>query len=124
MKTWIVGVDLRHRSDGAVRFAAWLYGQTQGAVELVGIHAAPESVVAELDRFEGRAQVRERLRAEAELAVAHAGARAVFSAVELVEAQVPAEALAAARAARAAAGLIVGRKAASDGRDLVRLGSV
>lgn len=124
MKTWIVGVDLRHRSDGAVRFGAWLYGQTRGAVELVGVHAAPPSVIAELDRFEGRAQVCERLRTEAELAVAHAGARAVFTAMELVEAQVPAEGLAAERAARAAAGLIVGRKAASDGRDLVRLGSV
>lgn len=124
MKTWIVGVDLRHRSDGAVRFAGWLQARTGGAAELVGIHAVPPTVLDELDRFEGRVLVRERLRTEAELAVERAGARGAFAAVELVEAEVPAEALAAERAARMAAGLIVGRKAASDGRDLVRLGSV
>lgn len=124
MKTWIVGVDLRHRSDGAVRFGGWLHEQTRGAVELVGIHAVPPSVLDELDRFEGRVRVRERLRTEAELATERAGARGAFTAVELVEAEAPGEALASERAGRAAAGLIVGRKAASDGRDLVRLGSV
>lgn len=124
MKTWIVGVDLRHRSDGAVRFGAWLRGQTGDAIDLVGVHVAPTAVVDELDRFEGRVLVRERLKAEAELAMTHAGVREAFAEVEVVEADEPAEALAGERAARTAGALIVGRKAASDGRDLVRLGSV
>lgn len=124
MNTWIVGVDLRHRSDGAVRFGAWLRAQTGGAIELVGVHVAPTDVVDQLDQFEGRVRVRERLKTEAELAMDRAGVRDAFTEVELSEADEPAEALANARAGRTAVGLIVGRKAASDGRDLVRLGSV
>lgn len=124
MNTWIVGVDLRHRSDGAVRFGAWLREQTNGAIELVGVHAAPTAVVDQLDQFEGRVRVRERLKTEAELAMERAGVREAFADLELVEADEPAETLASARAERSAIGMIVGRKAASDGRDLVRLGSV
>lgn len=124
MKTWIVGVDLRHRSDGAVRFGAWLREQTGKAVELVGIHVAPTKVLDELDQFEGRTRVRERLQTEAILALRQAGAEEAFPPVEVAEADDPADALASERAQRGAAGLIVGRKAASDGRDLVRLGSV
>ncbi|MBZ5708448.1 universal stress protein [Nannocystis pusilla] len=124
MNSWIVGVDLRHRSDGAVRFGAWLRAQTGGAIELVGVHVAPTDVVDQLDQFEGRVRVRERLKTEAELAMDRAGVRDAYAEVELIEADEPAEALANARAGRTAVGLIVGRKAASDGRDLVRLGSV
>ncbi|WAS94898.1 universal stress protein [Nannocystis punicea] len=124
MNTWIVGVDLRHRSDGAVRFGAWLREQTGGAIELVGVHAAPSAVVDQLDQFEGRVRVHERLKTEAELAMERAGVREAYAEVELVEAGEPAETLASARAGRSAVGMIVGRKAASDGRDLVRLGSV
>src|SRR5690606_35107997 len=123
MKNWIVGVDLRHRSDGAVRFGAWLREQTNKAIELVGIHVAPTSVVDELDQFEGRARVRERLRTEAQLTLEQAGAAEAYPPVELIEADDPGQALASERAQRMATGLIVGRKAASDGKDLVRLGT-
>lgn len=124
MQTWIVGVDLRHRSDGAVRFGAWLREQSGGEISLTGIHAVPSSVVDELDQFEGRVRVVERLKAEAELAMKRASVREAFTDVELLEVDEPAEGLVSARAEHTAAGLIVGRKAASDGRDLVRLGSV
>ena len=124
MKTWIVGVDLRHRSDGAVRFGAWLREQAGKAMELLGIHVVPTTVIEDLDQFEGRVQVRERLRTEADLTVRQAGVEDAYPPVELVEADDPAEALASERAQRVAAGLIVGRKAASDGRDLIRLGTV
>lgn len=124
MKTWIVGVDLRHRSDGAVRFGAWLREQTGDAIDLVGIHVAPTTAIDEMDRFEGRVRVRERLKTEAALAMERSGVREAFAEVEVVEASEPADALASERARRAAGALIVGRKAASDGRDLVRLGSV
>jgi nucleotide-binding universal stress UspA family protein len=124
MQKWIVGVDLRHRSDGAVRFAGWLQRQLSQPQEFVGIHVAPTVALDELERLEGRARVRERLQIEAELALERAGARAAFAEVSVVEADHPAEALARARADRSATGLVVGRKAAIDGRDLVRLGSV
>lgn len=124
MQKWIVGVDLRHRSDGAVRFAGWLQRHLSQAQEFVGVHVAPTVALDELERLEGRARVRERLQTEAELALERAGAREAFAAVGVVEADQPADGLARARAEHAATGLVVGRKAASDGRDLVRLGSV
>src|SRR5690606_22269602 len=89
-----------------------------------GIHVAPTSVVDELDQFEGRARVRERLRTEAQLTLEQAGAAEAYPPVELIEADDPGQALASERAQRMATGLIVGRKAASDGKDLVRLGTV
>lgn len=122
MKTWVVGIDLHHRSDGAVRFAAWL--RERAGLSLVGVHAAPSEALDELERFEGRARVQARLQTEAELALTQTGTREAFAAVEVVEAEQAAEGLARARADRSAEGLIVGRKAARDGTDLIRLGSV
>lgn len=124
MSTWIVGVDLRHRSDGAVRFGAWLRDQTGGALNLVGAHVLSDEALDELERFEGRTRVRERVRTETELVVSRASAQGAFTAVEVVEGEHPAEALAVARAERGAEGLIVGRKAARASKELVRLGSV
>lgn len=124
MQKWIVGVDLRHRSDGAVRFAGWLQRHLSEPQEFVGIHVAPRAALDEMAQFEGHARVRERLQLEAELALDRAQVRGAFAAVEVVEGGHPAEVLAKARADRSATGLVVGRKAAIDGRDLVRLGSV
>jgi hypothetical protein len=38
-RTWIVGIDLRARSDGAARFGAWLQAQAPEALEVIGLHA-------------------------------------------------------------------------------------
>ena len=124
MRTWIVGIDLHHRSDGAARFAVWLAGHSAAAPTFVGVHAAPDAALADLELFEGRGRVLERLRTEAELALTHAGTREAFAAVEVVEAEHAGDGLARARADRAAEGLIVGRKASREGADLVRLGGV
>lgn len=124
MRTWVVGIDLKHRSDGAARFAAWLSRRAAAAPTLVGVHAAPAAALDELELFEGRPRVLERLRTEAELALEQTGARDAFAAVEVVETERPADGLAKVQVERAADGLIVGRKASRDGNDLVRLGGV
>jgi nucleotide-binding universal stress UspA family protein len=124
MQKWIVGVDLRHRSDGAARFAGWLQRHLSQPQEFVGIHVAPTRALDELERLEGRARVRERLQVEAELALERSEVRQTFAEVAVIEADDPADGLVRERANRSANGLVVGRKAASDGRDLVRLGSV
>lgn len=124
MRTWIVGIDLHHRSDGAARFAAWLKERAAPPVALVGIHAVPTPALDELERFEGRARVKDRLQAEAEVALKQTGVREAFAAVEVAESEGAAEGLVKARADRAAEGLVVGRKASREGTDLVRLGSV
>ena len=44
-----VALDLRHRSDGAVKFAKWLRGNSQsGALELIATHVIDEELVASL----------------------------------------------------------------------------
>lgn len=111
---WIVGIDLRPRSDGAVTLATWLHAQAPEAIELVGIHVA--------EAGEGEEDGGARVRTATEQAVARA--RAAFVAVEVVAADDPATALATAQQARAARGLIIGRRANSEDAALNRLGSV
>lgn len=124
MTKWIVGVDLRHRSDGAVRFAAWLHQRCRGGVELVGLHVAAKAELDTLERFEGRPRLLERLQTESALVVDRAGAGEGFRSIEVIEDEDPSRRLEAARSQQIADGLIVGRKAASDGGGVVRLGSV
>lgn len=121
---WIVGVDLRERSDGAVRFAAWLRSHTQAATELIGVHAIALETYAEIGRPVDRVHAREKIRLAAERTIERAGARAAFRAIEVLESDRPEEALEAAREVEDADGLIVGRRAAGSGAELIRLGSV
>lgn len=124
MSTWIVGLDLRHRSDGAARFSTWLHQQSAQTLSFVGVHVIDEDTVSDLARFEGEARVRERVRAEADLVVARAAAQAAIATVEVTLEPHPADGLARARADRSAEGLIVGRKAHRGSEAFVRLGSV
>lgn len=119
---WIVGIDVRPRSDGAVRFGAWLHAQTGGTAELLGVHVAESQPLVEHGQL--ASDTREQLRLTAERAVERVGARAAFAAIEVVEAEHPVRALETAHEVEGAYGLIVGRRAAGAGEALIRLGSV
>jgi nucleotide-binding universal stress UspA family protein len=114
---WIVGIDLRPRSDGAVRFGAWLQAQASDDVNLFGVH------VLESDD-ERRTDPRELAQEATEVALERAGVRAAFARVEVVAADRPEVALESLQRSEAARGLIIGRRAAADDEAIIRLGSV
>lgn len=118
---WVVGIDLRQRSDGAVRFGTWLHTQAPQAVELVGVHVLEPD---ELDLLATRSRTREQMRLAAEQTLDRADARAAFVGVDVVEADHPVTALETTLRRESAHGIIIGRRAAGDSAALIRLGSV
>lgn len=119
---WIVGIDVRPTSDGAVAFAAWLQAQTQAT--LIGVHVAAREMFAALDQLAGPVQSDTRLRVELERSLAEMGVGEAFARVEVIDAMDPVGPLEAKCAAEGASGLIIGRVARRSGDELVRLGAV
>ncbi|MEZ4452563.1 MAG: universal stress protein [Nannocystaceae bacterium] len=123
---WIVGIDLRHRSDGAIKFAHWLR-RTSAEVEacgLVGVHVVESGSLTALTQAEPRPLVLQRLADESRLVIENAGATEDFLKIDAIEGRAAAHSLEAACVYHHADGLVVGRKAATDERALIRLGSV
>jgi nucleotide-binding universal stress UspA family protein len=120
---WIVGLDLRGLSQGAVRFAKWLHENAE-TEHMVGVHvieAYPEpnrDIEIPVESF------REWLQAAAEKEVAKVGATEVFEDIDSTRATAAEEGLALAVEQRQAFGLILGRKAPRGQDGLVRLGRV
>lgn len=123
---WIVGVDLRHRSDGAIKFAAWLREQS-AAVEpcgLVGVHVVESKQMAALRGFDPRTAVLSRLAEESRLVIRNTGISEDFDTVDVIEGRRAAKSLESACVYHHGDGLVVGRKAGSAEHSIVRLGSV
>jgi len=114
---WILGIDLRPRSDGAIRFGGWLHSQAPEDVKLLGVHAL------EYDD-DGHLHGREQVEVAIEETLERAGVRAAFASVEAVAADRPETALESLQRAEDAHGLIIGRRAATDSEAFIRLGSV
>ena len=114
---WIIGIDLRPRSDGAVRFGGWLHAQAPEHVKLLGVH-----VLGHDD--DGDQHGRERVQVAIAETLARARVRAAFASVEVIAADRPETALESRQRDEAARGLIIGRRAATDSDALIRLGSV
>lgn len=114
---WIIGVDLRPRSDGAVRFGAWLHAQASEDVKLLGVHVLEHDDDRHVDG-------REQAQVSTEEVLERAGVRAAFAGVEVVAADRPETALESIQRAEAARGVIIGRRAAGASDALIRLGSV
>jgi nucleotide-binding universal stress UspA family protein len=120
---WLVGIDLRERSNGAVRMAAWLRGHHRGdsPAEFVAVHVVDERLRdALLAMSEVLAQARRTLAS----AAARCGVPDPFTDVRVVLAPSVESGLARAAAAEGADGLVIGRVAPREGYRLVRLGSV
>lgn len=114
---WIIGIDLRPRSDGAVRFGGWLQAQAPESVKLLGVHALEHDE----DRY---LHSREQVEVAIEETLERAGVRAAFTSVEVSAADRPETALESLQRAEDAHGLIIGRRATADSGAIIRLGSV
>jgi nucleotide-binding universal stress UspA family protein len=121
---WIVGLDLRPRSQGAIKTARWLAEHVQPGVRhrCYGVHVVPQVPRVSV-RDDELDELCERAREQAEATVAEAGASAAFARIDAVPGS-PLQALAAAATFYDADGLVVGRHGPRDGRALVRLGTV
>jgi len=120
---WIVGLDLRGLSQGAIHFAKWLHEHSE-AEKFVAVHVVE-------GRVDSRAQVavagesfRDWLEAAAEKEVAKAGARDAFGDIESKTVSSAEEGLVLALEERKADGLVLGRKTPRGKDAVVRLGRV
>jgi nucleotide-binding universal stress UspA family protein len=123
---WIVGLDLRPSSQGAIRFAAWLAGQSRAedGEELVGIHVLEDEHLRLVLRYHHLDEVIAGARASAEAALAAEGAAPRIRELQVVRGLRAEEALEEARASHGADALIVGRHAGRESHAIVRLGRV
>jgi nucleotide-binding universal stress UspA family protein len=121
---WIVGLDLRPRSQGAIKTARWLGAHVRPGVRhrFYGVHVVPQAPRVSIrdDELDERCET---ARLQAEATIAEAGATAMFARVDAVAGS-PREVLAAATSFYDADGLVIGRHGPREGGTLVRLGTV
>lgn len=121
---WVVGLDLRPHSHGAINFAAWLRVHDQAeTMTIEGLHVV-ENALFDLPDAPSYVEIMSAAKHAATTAVQVRGAAAAFSTIEAVEADDVSDTLAAASALAITTGIIVGRRAAAEDRSLVRLGKV
>ena len=122
---WIVGIDTRNRSQGALRFAGWLREQMRDAdYESRGFHVLEHDEMMVLLRRSHLTEVLTDAESSLRKAVESAQAGDILTSAEVVQAATAERFLAEATKVRNADGLIIGRSAAREGRAIVRLGRV
>lgn len=122
---WILGIDTRNRSQGALRFAAWLREQMRDEdYEAHGFHVLEHDEMMVLLRRHHLAEVLEDADKRMREAIEAANAGDVLTRASVAQAQTAEQALADAARLHDADGLIIGRSAMREGRSLVRLGRV
>lgn len=119
---WRVGLDLRPRSHGAARFAAWLH-ERDPSIHLDGVHLVDASLL-ELPDSGARVQLVDRARRAAEAALESLGVREHYQHVHALVTTDVVRALAVSGGLSTVTGLIVGRRAGGEERALVRLGRI
>lgn len=125
---WVVGLDLRPHSHGAINFASWLHEHDRGGElghELIieGLHLV-DSAVLELPDTPSRTEILGNAKRAALAALVARKAAEAFAHVDAVEARDLVDTLAAAGALAHTTGVIVGRRAKGEDLALVRLGRV
>jgi nucleotide-binding universal stress UspA family protein len=121
---WIVGLDLRPCSQGAIKTARWM-ARHQGPgtrPRFYGVHVVPQAPRVSV-RDDMMDELCDAAREQARAAVAEAGATEAIARIDAVPGD-PLQALAAANSFYDADGLIVGRHGLREGNGLVRLGTV
>jgi nucleotide-binding universal stress UspA family protein len=121
---WIVGVDLRKRSDGALRFATWLQSQYKDTPTLHGVHVLVSAQLKSLRKFGSKADIISRLQAEAKLVADNAGVGDALRSLEVQEHRNVVIGMTSACEEHHASVLVVGRKSGATEGGVVRLGSV
>lgn len=123
-RKWIVGLDLHPSGAGAVRFARWL-AETSSAVDsLVGVHVLEESYLRAALKYHHLEEIVDGATALARRELESAGATEHFGSLNVLQGSTPEKSLEAAHTYHATQGLILGRQAAKEGRDIFRLGRV
>ena len=125
-KKWIVGLDLRPRSQGAINFASHLVraAKTTAREQLVGIHVLEEDHLRAALRYHHLDELVKAAQEATEHVLEHAKGDDCFEEIRIVQGGRAEKSLAAARVYHNAHGLIVGRYAQRDSRSLLRLGRV
>jgi nucleotide-binding universal stress UspA family protein len=123
---WIIGIEVRHRTTGALRFAQWLARASEGswADDFVGVHVLDGDHLAYVLRRRHLDEVVEEARVAAEQAVASASAGEPPPPIAVVQALTIADGLEQARVAHGADGIVVARVPRSESHHLLRLGDV
>jgi nucleotide-binding universal stress UspA family protein len=120
---WLVGLDLRASSRGALHFAAWVASRARDQ-SVTPIHVLEEEHLHYVLRYRHLDEVMREARAAAEDAIVSEGAASRVGDVRIVQGLQADETLAEACVAEGAAALVVGRLAKTKGRPIVRLGRV
>jgi nucleotide-binding universal stress UspA family protein len=121
---WVVGIDLRAHSNGAIHFASWLRAQDQnGRMIIDGIHVI-ESALFELPAVPAHVELLDDARKATQAALHARHAEAAFSSVDAIEADDVIDTLAAAGRLAVTTGIIIGRRAAEGEHAWIRLGKV
>lgn len=122
---WILGIDTRDRSQGALRFATWLRAHIDGAdYETHGLCVLEHDEMMVLLRRRHLDEVLEQANATMHRAIEAAEAGPTLTQATVVRATTAEHHLAQAARSPKADGLIIGRSAARDARSVVRLGRV
>ncbi len=120
---WIVGLDLRGLSQGAIHFAKWLHEHSE-AERFVAVHVVEGRADSRTQAVIAGESFSDWLDAAAEKEVAKAGARDAFGDIESKRVSSAEEGLLLALQERQADGLVVGRKTPRGKDAVVRLGRV
>jgi nucleotide-binding universal stress UspA family protein len=123
---WVVGMDLRPLSRGALRFCRWLAGasRAEGGESLHAVHVLEEDHLLMALRLHHLDEVTAAARDAAARTLEAEGLTALAGEPRIVQAATAEAGLGAVTAELGADALVVGRVAPSEGLSLVRLGRV
>lgn len=123
---WILGLDLRDASTGALQLARWLvtHASPKERHELVPVHVLEESYLAQVLRHRPLAEVQQIAEADANTELGRAELRAVAASPRIVRGMVAEDRLAAELDAEHADAIVIGRQAPSGELHFVRLGRI
>ncbi|MFO0583919.1 MAG: universal stress protein [Anaeromyxobacter sp.] len=123
---WIIGLDLRPRSVGALRFASWLGAESapREPERFVAVHVLEEEHLRAALRSQHLSEVEAAARGQVRRLLDEEDPEGRIVEVEVVQSTHADEGLRAERVSRKADGAIIGRLAGADERRIVRLGRV
>lgn len=124
--TWIIGVDLRPLSHGALQFGAWMaeHAVPPEETRFVPVHVLEDDHLRNVLRYHHLDEVVAAARGEARRALESQGRSGWLEDLRIVQAPHADERLEAERASSGAEAIVIGRAAGARERPIVRLGRV
>lgn len=121
---WLVGLDLRPSSQGAMKYGAWLAATSKSRESLVGVHVLEEEHLRMVLRYHHLDEVEQGAQEAAQRMIAEAGVGDVLREYHVVRGLFAEETLIDQGKEHGVDGYIVGRQAKQEGHEVVRLGRV